>query len=682
MNNARFLHKISECDLWTLTRWELNGNRFVTKQLKRPHRKNEASLARLKKEDEFFQKFDHDRLLAIKTFDREEGMHVLEDVQCTLQEYIEVHGPLINDAVANVLLDVLSVIELLHAKGFCHGMLGADNVFVTTDGRVKLGDFLGYSYRRECPVPVHWRQPRYDAPETIEGNSEDCGPVSDLYCVGFLALEMLAGENFPQLFNINPAKGDKKWLNWHARMNTRLDQWPQKLPSVAQSLVPLIDGITEKDPRKRSPSSAKELANELRARGLHSRNTLPPFDSSPEREPAPDEGPSQPRRVEGPILRLTDQNGNTRSFKPALPVIVGNSKLPESIATLSISEGGLGSRHALLCCPHKHWLIYDLCNPKGTFLNEGRITIESPGQLTNEDELKFGPVKFNVDLEYQGTGLLPDIDLQKRIHSGHNGDIYRAIWYHKSGREIETAIRIFPKRFSLEADDIRRFLRSVTENREIRNRYIVSTFRSGRVRRSDRSYWFIAMELMRHSLRDLIEKMQGPLPEPLIRGFAVNVALALNMAGQHGAVHRNIMPSCILFNKSNQAKLGDFSLARQESQESVYDITRGALELQDYRYQAPEVVRGEQSASHASDLFSLAACMFEAATGTMPIGISRSLPDQISGISSFSWPDPRDLNPNCSYELAEFLNKALSRNVQERFQNAEQILGSSYLHSR
>ena len=68
------------------------------------------------------------------------------------------------------------------------------------------------------------------------------------------------------------------------------------------------------------------------------------------------------------------------------------------------------------------------------------------------------------------------------------------------------------------------------------------------------------------------------------------------------------------------ARLSDFVLCRQEDLETYCRVTRAGETLTaDYAYQAPEQLQGGASVAWFSDQYSLAACVYEAVTGTPAI---------------------------------------------------------------
>ena len=92
------------------------------------------------------------------------------------------------------------------------------------------------------------------------------------------------------------------------------------------------------------------------------------------------------------------------------------------------------------------------------------------------------------------------------------------------------------------------------------------------------------------------------------------IGLALDHAHGQRVVHRDLKPSNVMLCEDRSAKVMDFGIAHQ-AQRTVARLTRVAS-WGTPPYMAPEQELG--SVSSASDLFSLAVCFYEMATGRLP----------------------------------------------------------------
>jgi len=111
----------------------------------------------------------------------------------TLAEHVA-DGPLSDADVVRLVAEVASALDVLHERGLVHRDLKPANVILDADGRALLADF---GLARSADDTVLTQPGRvsgtvdYLAPELIRG--EPASPASDVYGLGCLAYECLAG---------------------------------------------------------------------------------------------------------------------------------------------------------------------------------------------------------------------------------------------------------------------------------------------------------------------------------------------------------------------------------------------------------------------------------------------------------------------------------------------------------
>jgi serine/threonine protein kinase len=111
------------------------------------------------------------------------------------------------------------------------------------------------------------------------------------------------------------------------------------------------------------------------------------------------------------------------------------------------------------------------------------------------------------------------------------------------------------------------------------------------------------------SLAQRLER--GPLPEDEVRRIGAVLADALAYAHAAGIVHRDVKPGNVLFDQADAVHLTDFGIAWVNDTTA---ITSSGMVIGTAAYLAPEQVTGE-SATAASDMYSLGLVLLEAATG-------------------------------------------------------------------
>jgi serine/threonine-protein kinase len=157
-------------------------------------------------------------------------------------------GPLDPARVVDIVAQTAAGLDAAHRAGLVHRDIKPGNLLLSPDGRVKITDF-GISYAAGAAPVTSTGQlvgtPGYLAPERVRGGR--AGPASDLYSLGIVAWECLAGAA--------PFTG--------AAVEVAIAHRDRPLPllpaSVPAEVAALISELTAKDPAAR-PASAGDLA--------------------------------------------------------------------------------------------------------------------------------------------------------------------------------------------------------------------------------------------------------------------------------------------------------------------------------------------------------------------------------------------------------------------------------------
>jgi serine/threonine protein kinase len=136
----------------------------------------------------------------------------------------------------------------------------------------------------------------------------------------------------------------------------------------------------------------------------------------------------------------------------------------------------------------------------------------------------------------------------------------------------------------------------------------------------DGSQWLVMEYVEGVTLAGLVDR-EGPLLPDDASPLAQQAADALAAAHEAGIVHRDVKPSNILVTAEGQVKLSDFGIARAEADAS---LTQTGLVTGSPAYLSPEVASG-QSATDASDVWSLGATVYHALSGRPPYEVGDNL---------------------------------------------------------
>jgi serine/threonine protein kinase/Tol biopolymer transport system component len=190
---------------------------------------------------------------------------------------------------------------------------------------------------------------------------------------------------------------------------------------------------------------------------------------------------------------------------------------------------------------------------------------------------------------------------------------------------------------------------------------------------------FLAMEYLEG--QTLKHRIDGkPLPVDFVLDLGIQIADALSAAHAKGIVHRDIKPANIFITKTRQVKLLDFGLAKIDDRrdlsatsdgETLKDLTSPGSALGTISYMSPEQARGEELDGR-TDLFSLGASLYEAATGKQAFdgNTSAVIFESILNRNPVS---PQELNPNLPADLVRILDRSLEKDRDLRYQSAAEM---------
>jgi eukaryotic-like serine/threonine-protein kinase len=151
--------------------------------------------------------------------------------------------------------------------------------------------------------------------------------------------------------------------------------------------------------------------------------------------------------------------------------------------------------------------------------------------------------------------------------------------------------------------------------------------------------------------------------------FINDAAQGLQAIHEQNIVHRDLKPENMLLSKQGILKISDFGLARTDTSSTLTNV--GSM-VGTPQYISPEYIEfGE--CDRRADIFALGVIAYEMLTGQSPWGPG-------SGIHSLAnrnydvLPNVRDNCPYCPERLAKIVNKAMSVNLNQRYQSAEEML--------
>jgi len=194
---------------------------------------------------------------------------------------------------------------------------------------------------------------------------------------------------------------------------------------------------------------------------------------------------------------------------------------------------------------------------------------------------------------------------------------------------------------------------------------------------------FIVMEYVEgQNLRTVIRR-EGPLPTLRALRIAVQVVSALAAAHKLGIIHRDIKPDNIhlirLPDGSDFVKVLDFGIAKFTQGLSSSALTGSGLVVGTPQYVSPEQAMGKQAGDldGRSDLYTLGIVLYEMVTGRVPFDSDTPVGLLVHHLHTAPVP-PDQLRPDLGIpaSVSELLMKALQKNPEHRFRNADEMLNA------
>ena len=231
------------------------------------------------------------------------------------------------------------------------------------------------------------------------------------------------------------------------------------------------------------------------------------------------------------------------------------------------------------------------------------------------------------------------------------------------GRPV--AVKVLSPQYSGDANFVTRFRREAQAAARLNHPNLVSVYDTG----TDDGTHFIVMEYVEaKTLADYLAGGGRIMPERSIE-IAEAVCDALSVAHEHGIIHRDIKPANIMITSKGDVKVTDFGIARVIS--GADTLAQTAAVLGTASYLSPEQAQS-QPVDQRSDIYSLGVALYEMVTGRPPF--SGDSPVMVASKHVLEQPTPPSkLNSDVSPELEAVIMKAMAKNPDNRYQDADEM---------
>jgi len=228
------------------------------------------------------------------------------------------------------------------------------------------------------------------------------------------------------------------------------------------------------------------------------------------------------------------------------------------------------------------------------------------------------------------------------------------------------AIKVVPVYAAGEAEEVMlaRFRQEARAIAALRHRNILTIYGYG----EDAGWAYIVMEYVPGgSLKDRLET-DDPFTWEQALTVIIPVSQALAFAHERGVIHRDIKPANILLPQEDWPLLADFGLAKMEhtSRASRPNLTLPGQVLGTMAYAAPEQIQ-EGPIDSRVDIYSLGIVLYELLTGKLPFEGETAFDFLMARLTDPPLP-LLEANPNVPPVFGPIIEKALTKNVAERYQ--------------
>lgn len=264
--------------------------------------------------------------------------------------------------------------------------------------------------------------------------------------------------------------------------------------------------------------------------------------------------------------------------------------------------------------------------------------------------------------------------LTERLARGGMGAVWRA--QHVT-LGVPVAVKFMAPRYADDSHLRTRFEREAKAAAQLRSPNVVQIIDYG----VEDATPYLVMELLHGE--DLGERLarEYRLSVIDILPIVTQIGKALRRAHDEGIVHRDLKPANIFLVPQDGellVKVLDFGIAKWLRPEPGGDVTKTGHVMGSPHYMSPEQVRGARDVDQRTDLWALGVIIYRALTGHLPFeGV------QPVDIGVKIWTEspilPTVHVPELDPQIDVFMAKALSVDVEKRFQNVKEMMDAAAL---
>jgi serine/threonine protein kinase/Tfp pilus assembly protein PilF len=252
-------------------------------------------------------------------------------------------------------------------------------------------------------------------------------------------------------------------------------------------------------------------------------------------------------------------------------------------------------------------------------------------------------------------------EIIEELGKGGMGAVYRV---EDTKAKEEIALKLIKPEIAAEKKTIERFRNELTTARKIRHKNVCGMYDLN----EEKGTHFITMEYVPGEDLKSFLKRSGHLTISKAISISKQVCEGLSEAHGSGVVHRDLKPANIMIDKSGNARIMDFGIARTIEAKG---ITGEGVMIGTPEYMSPEQAEAK-AVDTRSDIYSLGVILYEMITGRLPFegGTPLSVAMKHKGETP---KDPKGFNPQIPDDLSQLILKCLEKDKEIRYQSAEEL---------
>ena len=253
------------------------------------------------------------------------------------------------------------------------------------------------------------------------------------------------------------------------------------------------------------------------------------------------------------------------------------------------------------------------------------------------------PAATNDEALQPGYLLSERFEIVSLVHSGGMGHVYKAVdkrRYRGGSDQVHVAIKMMRRSVAPQLDARLALEREAARTQSLSHPNIVNIYDFD----EHEEHFFLVMEWLEgESANALLRRTSGrPLATQFAWQIIHGIAKGLHHAHTHNVVHADINPSNIFITDTQEIKLLDFGVARNNGEPDVR--AEDGIVWATHSYASPEVLSG-LSPTFEDDIFSLGCIAYRALTGRHPFASLSSTeameanmtPERVPGLAENQW---------------------------------------------